>query len=200
MLRTNLSTRPFYNERIVRVLLGTLAALLLLALAYEVQQGVVLTRQQSQARRQAASDEEKSKELRASATRLQASISQAELDRVQAAAGEANGVIDGRAFSWTALLNHIETTLPPGVMLTAIRPSVGDDGVTVSMTVVGRGVTEVGTFMDNLETRGTFADVLSTAEQTRDDGRIQAVVTGRYAAGGGPGAALKVRRAAARGR
>jgi hypothetical protein len=67
------------------------------------------------------------------------------------------------------------------------------------MTVVGRGVTEVGTFMDNLETRGTFADVLSTAEQTRDDGRIQAVVTGRYT-GGGAGPVVNVRRAAARGR
>jgi len=199
MLRTNLSTRPFYNERIVRVLLGALAALLLLALAYEVQQGLMLTHQQSQARRQAAADEEKSKELRASATRLQASISQAELERVQAAATEANGVIDGRAFSWTALLNHIETTLPPGVMLTVIRPSVGEDGVTVSMTVVGRGVAEIGAFMDNLETRGAFADVLSTAEQTRDDGRIQAVIKGRYT-DGGASPVVNVRRAAARGR
>lgn len=200
MLRTNLSTRPFYNERVVRVVLGALVALLLLALAYEVQQGLVLTRQQSQARRQAAADEGKSKELRASAARLQASISQAELERVQAAATEANGVIDGRAFSWTGLLNHIETTLPAGVMLTAIRPSVSDAGVAVSMTVVGRGVAEVGAFMDGLEARGGFADVLSTAEQTRDDGRIQAVVTGRYTGGGGAGTAPTVRRAAARGR
>lgn len=200
MLRTNLSTRPFYNERVVRLLLGVLGALLLLVLAYEVQQGIVLTRQQSQARRQAASDEQKSAELRANAVRLQASLSQAELERVQAAATEANGVIDGRAFSWTALLNHIETTLPPGVMLTAIRPSIDEGGVSVSMTVVGRGVSEVGAFMDNLETGGAFTDVLSTAEQTRDDGRIQAVLSGRYAGGGGAVAALKVRRAAARGR
>jgi Tfp pilus assembly protein PilN len=200
MLRTNLSTRPFYNQRIVRLVLAALGAVLALTLAYEVQQAVVLSREQSQVRRQAASDEEKSKELRASANRLQASISQVELERVQAAAAEANGVIDGRTFSWTALLNHIESTLPPGVMLTAIRPSVGEDGITVSMTVIGQGVTEIGAFMDGLESKGSFTDVLSTAEQTRDDGRLQAVVTGRYLGGVGPGLLQKFHRAAARGR
>jgi hypothetical protein len=172
----------------------------MLALAYEVQQAVVLSRQQSQVRRQASSDEQKSKELRASAPRLQASLSQAELERVQAAAAEANSVIEGRTFSWTGLLNHIESTLPPGVMLTAIRPSVDEHGVTVNMTVVGRGVAEIGAFMDSLESKGSFADVLSTAEQTRDDGRLQAVVTGHYTGGVGPGGLQKTRRAAARGR
>jgi Tfp pilus assembly protein PilN len=200
MLRTNLSTRPFYNERSVRLLLGVVGALLVVALAYEVQQGVLLSREQVVARRQAESDEEKARELRASAVRMQAGISQAELEQVQSAATEANAVIDGRTFSWTALLNHIESTLPPGVMLTAIRPSVGEDGVAVSMTVVGRSVADIGSFMDGLEKQGVFADVLSTAEQTNDDGRLQAVVTGRYAGGAGPGATRQVRRAAARGR
>jgi len=184
MLRTNLSTRPFYNERAVRLLLGALAALLALALAYVVQQGIILSRQQSQVRRQAGSDEEKAKELRASAARLQAGISQAELERVLGAATEANAVIDGRTFSWTALLNNIETTLPPGVMLTAIRPAVDENAMTVSLSVVGDGVAEIGAFMDGLEKTGAFTDVLSTVEQTRDDGRLQAVVTGRYAGAG----------------
>jgi len=197
MLRTNLSTRPFYNERAVRLLLGALAALLAIALAYEVQQGVFLSRLQSVARQQAESDEQQAGELRASAVRQQAGISQPELERVQAAATEANAVIDGRTFSWTALLNHIESTLPSGVMLTSIRPFVDEHGVAVSMTVVGKGVAEIGAFMDGLETRGAFADVLSTAEQARDDGRLQAVVTGRYVGGTGPGTTRVVRRAAA---
>ena len=165
-----------------------------------MQQGIFLSRQQALARRQAESDEDKARQLRASAARLQAGISQAELEQVQAAATEANAVIDGRTFSWTALLNHVESTLPAGVMLTAIRPSVGEDGVTVSMTVVGRSVADIGEFMDGLESKGVFVDVLSTAEQTNDDGRLQAAVTGRYAGGAGPGATRQVRRAAVRGR
>lgn len=180
MLRTNLSTRPFYNERAVRLLLVAAGALLLFALGYELQQGIVLSRRLSQLSGQAVLDEQRASALRADAARLQATISPAELTRVQGAATEANKAIDGRTFSWTGLLNQVEATLPPGVVLTAIRPVADDTGVTVNLAVIGRTVGEIGTFMDRLEQTGSFVDVLSTAEQTTDDGRLQVNVTSRY--------------------
>ena len=192
MLRTNLSTRPFYNERAVAALLAALGLALGLALAYDAQQGIVLSQKLTQFSRQAALDEQRAQALRADAARLQAGISPAELKEVQDAADEANTAIDGRTFSWTSLLNEIEATLPNGVMMTAIRPSLDEDGVVVNMAVVARNVSDIGRFMDRLEQSGSFVDVLSTAEQTSDDGRIQSNLTGRYryhrataAAGGG---------------
>lgn len=182
MLRTNLSTRPFYNQRAVGMLLAVLGLALGLALVYDLQQGVVLSQRLTQFSRQAAVDEQRAQALRADAARLQAGISQAELKRVQAAAAEANKVIDGRTFSWTGLLNEIEATLPNGVMLTAIRPAVDDAGVVVNMAVVGRSVGDIGAFMDRLEQTGSFLDVLSTSEQTTDDGEIQSSLTARYRA------------------
>jgi len=192
VLRTNLSTRPFYNERAVAALLAALGLALGLALAYDAQQGIVLSQKLTQFSRQAALDEQRAQALRADAARLQAGISPAELKEVQDAADEANTAIDGRTFSWTSLLNEIEATLPNGVMMTAIRPSLDEDGVVVNMAVVARNVSDIGRFMDRLEQSGSFVDVLSTAEQTSDDGRIQSNLTGRYryhrataAAGGG---------------
>jgi len=180
VLRTNLSTRPFYNERAVRLLLVAVGALLLFALGYELQQGIALSRRLSQLSAQAVLDEQRASALRGDAARLQATISPAELTRVQSAATEANKAIDGRTFSWTDLLNQVEATLPPGVFLTAIRPVADDTGVTVNLAVIGRTVGEIGTFMDRLEQTGSFVDVLSTAEQTTDDGRLQVNVTSRY--------------------
>ena len=182
MLRTNLSTRPFYNQRAVGMLLAALGLALGLALAYELQQGVVLSQHLTQFTRQSAVDEQRAAALRADAARLQAGISQAELNRVQAAAAEANRVIDARTLSWTGLLNEIEATLPNGVMLTAVHPALDDAGVAVNMVVIGRSVDEIGAFMDRLEQTGSFFDVLSTAEQTTDDGRIQSSLTARYRA------------------
>lgn len=182
MLRTNLSTRPFYNQRALGMLLAALGLALGLALAYELQQGIVLSHRLTQFSRQSAVDEQRAEALRADAGRLRAGISQVELKRVQAAAAEVNRAIDGRTFSWTGLLNEIEATLPNGVMLTAVHPALDDAGVAVNMVAIGRSVDDIGAFMDRLEQTGSFYDVLSTSEQTTDDGRIQSSLTARYRA------------------
>ena len=57
MLRGNLSTRPFYNERAVQVLLGGLAVVLALLSLFTVWQFVALTRQQRELSARIARDE-----------------------------------------------------------------------------------------------------------------------------------------------
>ena len=53
-------------------------------------------------------------------------------------AEEANALIDQRTFSWTEFFNLIESTLPPDVMLSAVRPSFKDGITRVNMFVLGR--------------------------------------------------------------
>ena len=65
MLRTNLSTRPFYNVRAVRALIGVLAALVGLATAYNVVQLARLTSQQRSLSADAVSAESEAERLHA---------------------------------------------------------------------------------------------------------------------------------------
>ena len=57
MLRTNLSTRPFYNERGVHGLLGVLAFIVIVLTIYNLTQIVLLTRRQSSLSREATAAE-----------------------------------------------------------------------------------------------------------------------------------------------
>jgi Tfp pilus assembly protein PilN len=104
----------------------------------------------------------------------------AELQAVQAAANEANAMIDRRTFSWTELFNHVEATLPRGVMLTAIRPTIDEGDIKLTMAVIGRTVADIDAFMERLEETSAFADLLSTDEQAMEEGTLRVTLVGRF--------------------
>ncbi len=185
MLRTNLSTRPFYNERAIHLGLA-LAALLVLALtAFNVSRIVTLSREYTELSAQAARDETRAHERGREAVGLWRGINTNELKEVVAAAQEANSLIDRRTFSWTDLFNRIEGTLPPDVMLTAIRPHIERGTVTLTVVVLGRRVEDIDRFMEQLEETGTFRNLLSRQEEATDEGLYRAVLQGQYLGGAG---------------
>lgn len=180
MLKLNVATRPFYNERGVQLLLGLVGLLLLGLTAYNASEFMRLSNREAQLASRTSAGESRARELRAEAGRLKASIRQDELDLVVAAAREANGLIEQRTFSWTGLFNHLEGTLPADVMLTAVHPAVEDDGLQVTLTVVGREVAGIDTFMQRLEETRAFRDVLSRDERALEDGGYEATLVGIY--------------------
>ena len=183
MLRTNLSTRPFYNERGVYAALGVVGAIVLALTIFNLTQIVLLSRKQSDLSRRAAAAESRARDLLAHAVSVRRGLNPKELDAIASAAVEANTLIGQRLFSWTELLNRLETTLPDDVRITTMRPQIAkDDAVKVFMTVVGRRVEDIDRFMENLEATGAFADVFSRDEISADDGLRQASVEGRYLA------------------
>lgn len=183
MLHTNLSTRPFYNERAVHALLASAAVVVLGLTVFNVTQIVRLSSRQSELSARAAGAETRARDLRAHAVEIREGINAKQLNTISSAAREANVIIGQRLFSWTDLLNRLETTLPEEVRITSMRPTVEKDGsVTVQMTVTGRRVEDVDGFMENLEGTGVFADVFSREDVTTEDGLLQATVEGRYAA------------------
>ncbi len=101
MLRTNLATRPFYNERAVYLVLGLVAVVGLGVIYLEVQQICDLSRRNTQLAARAESAESDGADLLELTADIQRSISAAALDEVAAAAREANLLIDQRVFSWT---------------------------------------------------------------------------------------------------
>jgi hypothetical protein len=189
MLRSNRATRPFYNERLIHWLLGAAALVVILATVFNVSEYLRLSGRQGGLAADAARDEAMARTLAARAAEARRRIDPKGLQRVSDQALEANGIIDARTFSWTALFDDIEATLPPTVMLTSITPSVGADGAQVRFTVVGKTVDAIDTFVERLESTKRFSDLQPTTENVTEDGNFQTSITGHYLNTGGAASA-----------
>ena len=184
MLRTNLSTRPFYNERGIHTALTVTALVVLAFTIFNLTQIVLLTRRYSALRTEASAADARTEELRAQAAQMRRAIDTKQLDSISNAAREANDIINQRLFSWTDLLNRFdENTVPADVRITSLRPRVERDGtITVTMTVAARSVDSIEEFMANLEKTTAFSDVFPLQDERGESGLVQATLEGKYAA------------------
>ncbi len=180
MLRTNLSTKPFYNVRAVQIALGIVAGLVLAVTLFNVVQIVRLAASQRTLGAHATEAEAEAARLRGEAAQARAQVNPQELTVVANAAREANGIIDQRAFSWSELFSQLEGTLPPDVRMTAVRPRLERDVFVVAIGVQARRAEDLDAFIEALEGRSYFHDVLPVQQQTNDAGLIEAVVEGTY--------------------
>lgn len=181
MLRGNLSTRPFYNERALHLALALATGLAVGFTAFNAGRILALSNERTGVATQAAEAEAEARQLREAAARTRSTLDPRQIDAVSASAREANAIIDRRLFSWTELLNHFETTLPADVRLTSIRPRIeASGGATIVVTVVARRVEDVDAFMTALEATGAFADVLSREERTTEEGDLVAALEAAY--------------------
>jgi|TARA_B100000686_G_scaffold330418_1_gene392649 hypothetical protein len=180
MLKINLATRPFYNERAidtVLLLLGTGALVLMVVGGRTVFQlsntyaDVVKTAERSEAQAGTVAQE---------TVALNQSVSEDELEALRLSASEANRLIDQRVFSWTELFNVIEQTLPDRVMLTGLRPTGTSGSMTLTIGVIGERVTDIEQFIEDLEATGSVDNVLARQEQRTEDGMYSAQLTGEF--------------------
>ena len=169
MIRTNLSTRPFYNERIVYIWLIALAVVVAAATAFNASRVLKYSRSDTRLATQASRDEARAADLRREAARLRASVDPKQVDFAAADARQANELIDRRTFSWTELFNRFETTLPDEVKITAVRPRVDRDlGIVLGISVVAKNVDDINSFIQNLESTGAFTNVRPVEERPDD--------------------------------
>ena len=173
MIRTNLSTRPFYNERLVHMWLIGVAVAVLAATAFNASRVLRYSRSDTRLQTQASGDESHAADLRRQAVRLRASVDPKQVDFAAADARQANDLIDRRTFSWTELFNRFETTLPDDVRIAAVKPRVDRDrGILLTINVLAKTVDDVSTFIENLEKTGAFMDIRPADERTDDNGLL----------------------------
>ena len=186
MIRTNLSTRPFYNERAVHFWLLLAALAVVGATIFNVSRVLRYSRSDTQLATQAARDETRAADLLQQAARLRATVDPRQIDFASAEARQANELIDRRTFSWTDLFNRFETTLPDDVRITAIRSRVDNEfGDILTVNVVARSSDDVDKFMENLEATGAFADLgRRIDERVNDQGLLETAMDMIYTPSG----------------
>ncbi len=181
MLHTNLSTRPFYNERAVRALIALVALAVLVLSGYNAAQMVSLTRQQRELSVQAAEAERQARDLRVESERMRAALDRGQVESLQRAAAEANRLIDKRTFSWTRLFNQFEATLPGDVRITSVTPQSDSEGrLLLAVNVVSRRIEDLDTFIRQLEGTGAFRAVMTRQEERLQDGSLRSAIQGYY--------------------
>lgn len=180
MLKGNLSTRPFYNERLVTSGL-LLAAIVAIGLtAFNVSQFMSLSE-----RRAALQERVRLAQLETTRIRNATQVVYSTLDRpaLQALAGsaeEANRLIDARVFSWTRFLSGLEAQMPLNVHLVSVSPRVDRGVFQVDLTVVAKSLEDLQQFIDALSKTGEFYDVFPTGRDLNDDGTINASIRTGY--------------------
>jgi Tfp pilus assembly protein PilN len=180
VLRTNLSTRPFYNERAVHLVLGVIAAIVAAVTVVNLYEVIQLSRRSADYASRVGRDRSEADRLSREAARIRRGIDQTELATIVAAAQEANGLIDQRTFSWTAFFNEIESTMPPDVMLASVRPTITDEGTQMRLVLLGRNSEELDEFMEKLEATGAFPRVMPHQQDETDEGLHRLEIDATY--------------------
>jgi Tfp pilus assembly protein PilN len=199
VIRANLATRPFYNERAVQLWLLLLALIVAAATVFNVVRAYRYSQTDTELATQASRDEARAGDLRAEAARLRGSVDLKEIELASTEARQANALIDRRTFSWTDLLNQFETTFPDNVRIAAVKPAVDDKGgLVLTINVVARSVNDVDELIGNLEATGSFTNLLSVQEHFNADGMLEATLEGHYVPRPGKPATLEATKPEAR--
>jgi Tfp pilus assembly protein PilN len=181
VIKTNLSTRPFYNSRAVSFWLLLLLLTVAAVTAFNGWRVLHYWQSDSALATQATADSARAAAARAAAATLRASVDARQVALVSVEARKANELIDRRTFSWTDLLNQFEQTLPADVRITAVRPVVKEDRtILITITAVARAVDDVNQFMENLEETKAFAHLLVRDEHMNDKELLEVTLEATY--------------------
>jgi hypothetical protein len=180
MLRGNLATRPFYNDRAVTTAIVAAALLVAAFTLFNGTRLVSLTSRRASIESRTADSRTEAEHLRAQATAIQQGIDRASLARLAGSAREANTLIDRRTFSWTTLFSLLEKAMPMDVRLVSVSPQIERSTMTVVLAIVARDLPDIDVFIDALLDTGAFHDVSPAEKQGREDGTYTALVEGVY--------------------
>jgi hypothetical protein len=180
MLKGNLATRPFYNERLVSLLLVLAAAGIAALIYYNVTEFRRLSDRRAALTAEIERDRADAAAVRAETAKLRQTVDQAALRRLSADTLEANTLIDQRTFSWTTFFTVVQNTIPYDVRLTSVAPRVERGTILVRMGVLAKTNDELQEFIERLRATGTFPTAFASGTQVTDEGWLAAFVDSPY--------------------
>jgi hypothetical protein len=182
MLKSNLSTRPFYNDRLVAIVIAAIAIGAVALTAFNATELRSLTTQRSEFSRKIDADAAETRRLELRTAELNSTVDFPGMKSLWNDAREANNLIDTRTFSWTAFLGVIERTLPYGARLVEVAPKPEKSVMHLEIVVVCQTTDDLRTLVDALEKTGVFTDVFPADSSPNDDGTETSLIRAVYLA------------------
>jgi hypothetical protein len=180
MLRGNLATRPFYNERVVTIAIVGVLVLAAVVTFINGRELMALTGERAALASDIAQDRAEAVRINDRTAATQRTVDRATLLALASASAEANDLIAWRTFSWTAFFGLIERTLPIDVRLMAVSPRTERGVFRIQMSVAARDLVNIDEFTGALLATGAFRDVVPTETRPNDDNTFGAILEALY--------------------
>jgi len=181
MLRGNLSTRPFYNERLVNLVLLLLAAAGIALAIFNTSRTLYLTDEESRRTVVQRQAEAETARLRGLAAKEEGRVDRRVLLDLGAQTSDANILIDARTFSWTTFFDIVERKIPLDLRMISVAPRVDRGVFKIVITVNAKKPSDVEDFVNALmDTGGAFVDMIPTDLHPLEDGTWISVLEGGY--------------------
>jgi hypothetical protein len=181
MLRGNLATRPFYNERLVSLVLLLVAVAAVALGLFNVQQFRALSAKRGELNARIERDRTEAGRIAGENARLRQTVDVAALRRLSADTSEANTLIDERTFSWTSFFTLVQDAMPYDVRLQAVSPRIEKGRIMIRLVVYAKSDAELFEFIARMQRTKRFRDGLITDSQLQDDNTTWvATLQGQY--------------------
>lgn len=155
--RINLSTRYRGYLGLTRIVLVLIAAVLVVAIVWDLQQVVALSSEASQMEPAVARVRAQDRYFVKQARSENIDLSEAALQRLPEEVGFANRLIAERTFSWSKLLGELEETVPPGLAINGVQHDLGKT-VTIRLSGSATSLETITAFTLSLGSHPAFYD------------------------------------------
>lgn len=182
MLKGNLSTRPFYNDRLVSFVVLVIAIGAIALTAFNATELRALYKQRADFATKIDADTAEAVRLDHQTAALNKTVDPKDMKVLWNGAHEANDLIDKRTFSWTTFLGVIERTLPYGAKVVEVAPKPDKGVMRMEIVVVCKTSDDLENLVRSMEKTKLFTEVFPSDRNPNDDGTETALIQAVYLA------------------
>jgi type IV pilus assembly protein PilN len=158
-LNINLSSKPFVNNRKFFMIAGVLLTLLISTSYWNISRYQRAHARLGQVKRLLAQDQAQIEKLEKQQQEIIARLQKPETAEFLDLVDYINRLIKQRTFSWTRLLNDLETLTPGNLQIVSIKPQVVGNEIVIEIVASGRSSRDYIEFIASLESSGKFYNV-----------------------------------------
>lgn len=179
-LHVNLASRPYRDTRAFTVAVVALSAITLLLMINNIWTAVDYLSGTENVRAEIAALEAETAEIRKATTQNRERIESIDRQDVNRRIAYVNSQIAERAFSWSALLDDLERVLPDDVRITQLNPTIGPEGVQLTLALEAKEQEGIIEFLDRMLADPSFTRAFPLREQVEENGIRTFTVQSEY--------------------
>ena len=158
-ININLSSRPFVNNRKFFLITASLLILLSCVSYWNIYRYKSVHSNRGQVKRLLTQSQVQIEKLEKEQQEIMARLQKPETGEFLDLVDYINRLIQQRTFSWTRLLNDLETLIPSNLQIISIRPQITGNEIGIEIIASGRSSHDYIEFISNLESSGKFYNV-----------------------------------------
>lgn len=172
-IHINIASRPYRDYRPVWAVAMAMAVISTILLVYNVRTAYQYLVETKETRAEIAAVTAETLREQRRASQLEASLRRFDIRKLTEETSYVNGHLRERAFSWSELLDDLESVVPRDVRLMSLSPTIDKNGIRLSMTASSRRSDGMVQMLYNLMQNPHFNRPFPNVEEKHDDGTFR---------------------------